>query len=194
MHMHMPARMPRESDSDSASARDGGDGEQERNVPCAPYSQERCIQLGFQEAMSVETDPRTSPARRCAGLDAGKAPKKVEGEFGPLLEQLKYGKVIKKISEIREMTKEDISKKFGALALPRILVIGNESSGKSSTLERIAGQPVLPVLNFPCFLCADVLPSLSRTRCNHRQLDHIPRPPYLPYASLHLLPSLPSLC
>ena len=36
-------------------------------------------------------------------------------------------------------------KKIGEeMVLPRIIVIGNESSGKSSTLERIAGQPVLP--------------------------------------------------
>ena len=109
--------------------------------------------------------PRLTRGRRCTGLD--KAPKKAEGDFGPLLEQLKYGKVIKKISEIREMTKEDISKKFGALALPRILVIGNESSGKSSTLERIAGQPVLPVLNSPRSLC---LSSFALTYLTHLHL------------------------
>ena len=66
-------------------------------------------------------------------------------QFRPLLEQLRYGKVIKKISEIRKLTKADSIKKFGEeMILPRIIVIGNESSGKSSTLERIAGQPVLP--------------------------------------------------
>jgi hypothetical protein len=63
----------------------------------------------------------------------------------PLLEQLRYGQVIKKIAEIRKLTTEDKITKFGhQMVLPRIIVIGNESSGKSSTLERIAGQPVLP--------------------------------------------------
>jgi hypothetical protein len=62
----------------------------------------------------------------------------------PLLEQLRYGQVIKKIAEIRKLTKAGMKKIGEELVLPRIIVIGNESSGKSSTLERIAGQPVLP--------------------------------------------------
>ena len=65
-------------------------------------------------------------------------------ESQTLLAQLRYGKVIKKISEIRELTNEDIKKMGEEMTLPRIIVIGNESSGKSSTLERIAGQAVLP--------------------------------------------------
>ena len=36
------------------------------------------------------------------------------------------------------------------MILPRIIVIGNESSGKSSTLDRIAGQPVLPCADGIC--------------------------------------------
>jgi hypothetical protein len=62
----------------------------------------------------------------------------------PLLEQLRYGQVIKKIAEIRKLTKAGMKKIGEEMVLPRIIVIGNESSGKSSTLERIAGQPVLP--------------------------------------------------
>jgi hypothetical protein len=62
----------------------------------------------------------------------------------PLLEQLRYGQVIKKIAEICKLTKAGIKKIGEEMVLPRIIVIGNESSGKSSTLERIAGQPVLP--------------------------------------------------
>ena len=62
----------------------------------------------------------------------------------PLLEQLRYGQVIKKIADIRKLTKAGMKKIGEELVLPRIIVIGNESSGKSSTLERIAGQPVLP--------------------------------------------------
>ena len=71
-------------------------------------------------------------------------------EFQPLLEQLRYGKVIKKICEIRELTKEAMKKIGEEMILPRIIVIGNESSGKSSTLERIAGQPVLPCADGIC--------------------------------------------
>ena len=68
-----------------------------------------------------------------------------EAAAAPLLQQLRYGQVIKKIAEIRKLTTEDKITKFGhRMVLPRIIVIGNESSGKSSTLERIAGQPVLP--------------------------------------------------
>ena len=70
---------------------------------------------------------------------------RIEAQFQPLLEQLRYGKLIKKIAEIRQLTKAGMKSKFGEEnILPRIIVIGSESSGKSSTLERIAGQPVLP--------------------------------------------------
>ena len=68
----------------------------------------------------------------------------VDPGSGKLLEQLRYGQVIKRIAEIRKLTKEGMKKIGEEMVLPRIIVIGNESSGKSSTLERIAGQPVLP--------------------------------------------------
>jgi len=91
--------------------------------------------------VNVKSDPEQSggsPSKR----QRGKAP---AAQFQPLLEQLRYGKLIKKIAEIRELTKAGMKLKFGEeMILPRIVVIGNESSGKSSTLERIAGQPVLP--------------------------------------------------
>jgi ABC-type uncharacterized transport system ATPase component len=63
---------------------------------------------------------------------------------------LRYGKVMKKISEVRELTKEAMKKIGEEMILPRIIVIGNESSGKSSTLERIAGQTVLPCADGIC--------------------------------------------
>jgi hypothetical protein len=56
---------------------------------------------------------------------------------------LRYGKVIKKISEVRELTKEAMKKIGEEMILPRIIVIGNESSGKSSTLERGGGADFL---------------------------------------------------
>ena len=61
------------------------------------------------------------------------------------LNSLWYGKVIKKISEIREFSKGSMKKIDEEMILPRIIVIGNESSGKSSTLERITGQGVIQV-------------------------------------------------
>jgi hypothetical protein len=89
---------------------------------------------GGQEVVEViDDDCRSNNALRGPGE-----------EFQPLLEQLRYGKVIKKISEIRELTKEAMKTIGEEMILPRIIVIGNESSGKSSTLERIAGQAVLP--------------------------------------------------
>jgi hypothetical protein len=95
---------------------------------------------GGQEVVEViDDDCRSNNALRGPGE-----------EFQPLLEQLRYGKVIKKISEIRELTKEAMKKIGEEMILPRIIVIGNESSGKSSTLERIAGQPVLPCADGIC--------------------------------------------
>ena len=93
-------------------------------------------------SIEVKTEPG-SKRRKAATTDKKAEISQDATQFG-LLEQLRYGKVIKKIAEIRKLTKEGM-KKFGAeMVLPRIVVIGNESSGKSSTLERIAGQPVLP--------------------------------------------------
>jgi hypothetical protein len=65
-------------------------------------------------------------------------------ETAGLFLQLRYGQVLKKIGEIRNLTKAELKKIGEKMVLPRIIVIGNESAGKSSTLERIAGQPVLP--------------------------------------------------
>lgn len=141
MHAHAHACTHRASERDRVRASGG------REKCCRSEIARARAGVLVLYALVLESHPLASARRRCVSLSAGKASKKAEGEFGPLLEQLKYGKVIKKISEIREMTKEDISKKFGDLALPRIVVIGNESSGKSSTLERIAGQPVLPVFD-----------------------------------------------
>ena len=73
-----------------------------------------------------------------------------DAELRPLLEQLRYGKVIEAVSKIRELTEEAMKKIGEEMILPRIIVIGNESSGKSSTLERIAGQPVLPCADGIC--------------------------------------------
>lgn len=114
----------------------------------APEGEQEAPRDVTNVVVKIEDDgPQGSSAKRqCISKAGKKALQNSMVEFRPLLEQLRYGKVIKKISEIRNMTKEDISKKFGSeMILPRILVIGNESSGKSSTLERIAGQPVLPV-------------------------------------------------
>ena len=59
--------------------------------------------------------------------------------------------VLKKVAEICttrakhcKLTEQELKNIVEELVLPRVVVIGNESSGKSSTLERIAGQPVLP--------------------------------------------------
>ena len=89
--------------------------------------------------VAVKQEPGCKRARA-----AGPGAKAVAAEVAPLLEQLRYGQVIKKIAEIRKLTKAGMKKIGEEMVLPRIIVIGNESSGKSSTLERIAGQPVLP--------------------------------------------------
>ena len=93
---------------------------------------------GYPPAPSTTADNQEPALKRQKRNDG-------EASAAPLLEQLRYGQVIKKIAEIRKLTKEEEKKKIGhQMVLPRIIVIGNESSGKSSTLERIAGQPVLP--------------------------------------------------
>ena len=88
----------------------------------------------------VKQEPRKGgvPNKRQKGDDGERA------SAASLLEQLRYGQVLKKIAEIRKLTKAGMKKIGEEMVLPRIIVIGNESSGKSSTLERIAGQPVLP--------------------------------------------------
>ena len=96
---------------------------------------------GMQHVQPIQqsTADNQEPARKRQKRNDG------EAAAASLLEQLRYGQVIKKIAEIRKLTTEDKITKFGhQMVLPRIIVIGNESSGKSSTLERIAGQPVLP--------------------------------------------------
>lgn len=116
--------------------------QEKRGRPCK--SNEVVDLTDLSDVTNVKSDPEESgcpPSKKQRGA-GGKAP---AAQFQPLLEQLRYGKLIKKIAEIRELTKANMKLKFGEeMILPRIIVIGNESSGKSSTLERIAGQPVLP--------------------------------------------------
>jgi len=71
-------------------------------------------------------------------------------ELRPLFEQFCHGNVIEAVSKIRELKDEEMKKIGEEMILPRIIVIGNESSGKSSTLDRIAGQPVLPCADGIC--------------------------------------------
>ncbi len=108
-----------------------------------------------------------SPTIASAGLDmkpsvfvsaASSAPDCFPYETG-LLSQLNFGQIIQKINEINaavarklaavsgselrkfEHAVEDNAFKF---KLPRIVVIGDEKSGKSSTVERLATVPVFP--------------------------------------------------
>ena len=61
-----------------------------------------------------------------------------------LLGQLKYGKVLSALAEINGFSAEERKDKSLEMKLNRIIVIGDESAGKSSTLERIAMAAVLP--------------------------------------------------
>jgi hypothetical protein len=61
-----------------------------------------------------------------------------------LLGQLKYGKVLQALADINGFTAKQRQDKSEEMKLDRIIVIGDESAGKSSTLERIAMAAVLP--------------------------------------------------
>jgi GTP-binding protein EngB required for normal cell division len=49
-----------------------------------------------------------------------------------------YGRIVKVIKHVATLSRA------ATLRLPRIIVVGSESSGKSSTIERIAGFSLFP--------------------------------------------------
>jgi len=77
--------------------------------------------------------------------------------FSSFLSRLKYPKILQEVEKINqdyavgiskvgihEAASGNLTEDSDAITLPRIIVIGDESSGKSSTLERIAMADVLP--------------------------------------------------
>ena len=82
-----------------------------------------------------------------------------ESEFSSLLSHLNFGQIIHKINEINAAVKTKLEAVSASelrefehavednalkVKLPRIVVIGDEKSGKSSTVERVATVPVFP--------------------------------------------------
>ena len=82
-------------------------------------------------AVKAEPEPQNAAKRRRV-------------TWTPLLDQLSYGKVLKTIAQLNHFTPEESKAKSEQMKLARIVVIGDESAGKSSTLERIAMSAVLP--------------------------------------------------
>lgn len=62
------------------------------------------------------------------------------------LKRSKYGEISAQVAQLDVLAEVQ-------LQLPKIVVIGSESSGKSSTLERIAMQPFFPRSGSMCTRC-----------------------------------------
>ena len=119
--------------------------------------------------MEMERSPRRNASAeliwRQPGVEAASSSAPVgdcfpcESEFGCLLSRLNFGQIIHKINEINAAVKTKLEAVSASelrefehavednalkVKLPRIVVIGDEKSGKSSTVERVATVPVFP--------------------------------------------------
>jgi hypothetical protein len=112
--------------------------------------------IAFQELTAAAGAREDHPHGCSPAIDKFSCPR--VKEYSGLLSQLKFGQVIQKIKEINVAAAARLGsastialKKFEAVSedalsfkLPRIIVIGDEKCGKSSTIERIAMAPVFP--------------------------------------------------
>ena len=97
----------------------------------------------------MSTRQTQSPGRRASNLFEG------VGVLNPLVES-SYGRFCNAMANVSSQI-NDSTLSIGRFELPQVIVIGSESSGKSSLLENITKCPVFPRSAGICTKCPIVL-------------------------------------